>query len=470
MLQSAYHQQYWSTSMRIDLPTVCLTIACTLAATGERVNGQGMPRVAPPIRKLGVVTSSLDSVFKSVSIVRTLSTGQLLVLDLRGQQLVLVEPELRRWRAISDTSGKAVTRFFGVGGMIPYKGDTTLFVDTRHMALVLISPQGQFGRTLAVPRPNDAPSLAGGAAGFPGFDLSGRLVFRGRPAPPTKPRVGSDGMAEVPPLPELYPLLRFDMQTREVDTVTQLKVPASQMAFYRSPAGVATLVVAYNPLPVADDWALLPDGTVAVIRVIDYHVDFIRADGGRVSGPRIPFDWQHLDDAMKIAFVDSAKAAMQALSPTREFRIADSRERAPAAMFGIAPTSAQQSSVPSGEASSSSAAGIPAGGNGAAATTVEWTPPPSFLVSPDRIPDYAPPFAPGSTRVDLEGNLWIKTSVAVGGSPLYHVVDRNGRLVDRILVPQGCVVAGFGPHGVVYLGVRDGVGTRLERAQLSPRL
>ena len=51
-------------------------------------------------------------------------------------------------------------------------------------------------------------------------------------------------------------------------------------------------------MPEVDDWAVLPDGTIAIVRK-DYHVDFVDADGKRTSAPKIPFDWQRLTDSAK---------------------------------------------------------------------------------------------------------------------------------------------------------------------------
>jgi hypothetical protein len=49
---------------------------------------------------------------------------------------------------------------------------------------------------------------------------------------------------------------------------------------------------------------------------------------------------------------------------------------------------------------------------------------------------------------------------------VYDVVNRRGELIDRVKLPPFRVIAGFGPGGIVYMGVRDGTGTRLERAQV----
>jgi hypothetical protein len=86
-------------------------------------------------------------------------------------------------------------------------------------------------------------------------------------------------------------------------------------------------------------------------------------------------------------------------------------------------------------------------------------------VAPSDLPDYAPPFAAGAARGDLDGNLWVRTSNVVGGGSIYDVISGKGELLDRVQVPPGRVIAGFGKGGVVYMGVRDGAGVRLEQAR-----
>lgn len=91
--------------------------------------------------------------------------------------------------------------------------------------------------------------------------------------------------------------------------------------------------------------------------------------------------------------------------------------------------------------------------------------PPINMVSPSDRPDYAPAFMAGSARGDVDGNLWVRTSKVVNGGSMYDVINGKGELIDRVLVPAGRVIAGFG-HAVVYMGVRDGAGVRLEVAKM----
>ncbi len=94
-----------------------------------------------------------------------------------------------------------------------------------------------------------------------------------------------------------------------------------------------------------------------------------------------------------------------------------------------------------------------------------FTLPPLQFVTPSEMPDYRPAFRQGAARGDADGNLWIRTSKVVNGGTVYDVINNKGELTDRVLVPPGRVIAGFGPGGVVYTGVSDGVITHLERAR-----
>ena len=53
---------------------------------------------------------------------------------------------------------------------------------------------------------------------------------------------------------------------------------------------------------------------------------------------------------------------------------------------------------------------------------------------------------------------------AIAGGPVYDVINRKGELVDRVQIPVGRTIIGFGPTGSVYLINRDGTTVSLERA------
>ena len=228
-----------------------------------------------------------------------------------------------------------------------------------------------------------------------------------------------------------------------------------------------------NPLPQGDDWALLPDGTIALVRGRDYHVDWLGADGSVTSSPKIPFHWERLSDEQKVAFIDSAKVAIEkqrasgqlggfGFGPQVVTRDAGTAQRAPGGT-STTPTPAPNAqpgtiSVTSGGNTSVTTVGP----GGAAAGQL----PPLTLVSPSELPDYKPAFSPGSTRADAEGNLWVRTSENVAGRSVYDVINRKGELIDRVQLPANRALIGFGAGGIVYLGVRDGNTAHLERARI----
>ena len=86
------------------------------------------------------------------------------------------------------------------------------------------------------------------------------------------------------------------------------------------------------------------------------------------------------------------------------------------------------------------------------------------------IADYYPAIRPGAAKADLEGNVWILTTTtaqSTAGELVYDVVNAQGELFQRVRLPVGRSLAGFGRKGIVYLMYRDGTtGWFLERTRV----
>jgi len=86
------------------------------------------------------------------------------------------------------------------------------------------------------------------------------------------------------------------------------------------------------------------------------------------------------------------------------------------------------------------------------------------------IADYYPAIRPGAARPDLDGNLWILPTTSAqsqGGELVYDVVNKSGELFQRVRIPSGRSIAGFGKGGVVYLMSGDRTkGFVLERSSV----
>lgn len=417
----------------------------------------------PPVRALGpVVRVSPADELGSVASVRPLPSGRVLVNDITRRQLVLLDSAFAKEAVLADTTAATANAYSGrIAGMIPFRGDSTLFIDPTSLSMLVLDGAGKVARVMAVPRPNDAMFMVGGPFGTPGFDSKGRIVYRGfvLPSMPPRPAAGAPtGMMRMPDMPDSAPILRVALDTRALDTASFFKIPKTRTNMSQNDRGQISVSMMMNPMPVVDDWTLLPDGTLAVLRGADYHVDWLAPDGTRNSTPKIPFDWQRLSDEAKTAFLDSAKTAMEA-QRSRATTVGG----ATAAVFGGGPPGGGEMTSMRIEI------GGPAGGPprpaGAAGGAPAMSMPAMSMVPITDLPDYRPAFGTGAMKADLDGNLWIRTSKVHNGGPVYDVVNRSGALIDRVAFPFARVIAGFGP-GVVYMGVRDDKGARLELARM----
>ncbi|HEX4351610.1 MAG TPA: hypothetical protein VHZ95_01825, partial [Polyangiales bacterium] len=79
------------------------------------------------------------------------------------------------------------------------------------------------------------------------------------------------------------------------------------------------------------------------------------------------------------------------------------------------------------------------------------------FASIDKIADYRAPFLRGALLADLDGNVWVRTTIVgrSGWGAVYDVIASNGQLVDRLQLPAGRRVVGFGRHGIVALAAGD---------------
>ena len=434
----------------------------------------------PPIRALGPTVSVSKEPLGAMVYVRHLAGG-VIVNDMQNRRLLLFDSTLATFKVIADTTSATANAYSGrVGGLIAYRGDSSLFVDPQSLSMLVLDPAGKVARVMSVPRSQDAITIGNSVFGTPTFDASGRLVYRGFPRPRFEGMRGAGGAgggdrgaggggggarAFTPPeIPDSTPIQRIDLTTRAVDTVGFVKTPKIKLDVQRDDNGRVTISTMVNPLPVVDEWAVLSDGSIAMVRGRDYHVDWIRPDGSRESTAKIPFDWKRLTDEDKAAFIDSVKAARQRMAASSP----QATERAAGVAAGVAGGAGGGGAAggPPGEVRIMIGGGPPgAGGGGMGMGGRE----PQFVPASE-LPDYQPPFFAGSSRPDAEGQLWIRTiptkAAPGGGGDVYDVIDSKGALVDRVQVPKNRTIIGFGAGGIVYLAARDGSTTKLERARV----
>jgi hypothetical protein len=400
------------------------------------------PRQAPPVRLIATPDAKSPPRLAAPVAVRELPSGRVLVNDTQRRQLLLFDRDLTAMTIVADSAGGSASSYgAGPGGIIRFLGDSTLLVDPAGLSMFVVDPEGKIARVASVPRSQDAAALGTNTTSSPGLDAKGRLVYRGI----SRVKQVTNGGLTIAEFPDSVDIDRVDLATRRVDTVGFFKISKTNMIITQTEHGLS-VGAEINPVQTIDDWTVLSDGSIAIVRGLDYHVDLVRPDGTMASAPKIPFDWRPLTDDDKVAVIDSAKRAVDRM-------IANGSAAAMMSMHGGA------GAPPPG----SHGGGGATFGSGSAPNTGQPT---VKMVSPSALPDYWPPFGQGAAKADVDGNLWVRTTAkrdnTIGG-PIYDVVDHTGILIDRVQVPPGRQIIGFGKGGAVYMAVRDDAGARLER-------
>ena len=416
-----------------------------------------------PVIDLPTVTATTTETIGSVIGIRQLPDGRVLVDDGDRRQLRLFDRTLSTSTVVLDsTSGISNSYGRRPAPLVPYLADSTLFPDYAARALLVIDPGGRVGRTLALPNPNDVGLVTRGSA----IDPHGRLIYLG-----SRQRA-PDWKLTAEKFEDSLPIFRAELDLRRTDTIGRVARPLTKTAAI-SPDGRST-VTAYvlDPLRTIDEWAVLADGSIGVVRGHDYHIDWIRADGTRSTSAKLPFDWKRVEDSDKQRIVDSTQTKLE--QSLLDGTFVDNVEnlsviRQPGRR--TPPPSAGAAGVGGGRGGADGRGG--AGGRGGMPGLQGFTIAPREVIPLDQIADYYPAIRSGAVTADLDGNLWILPTTSTQsqkGELVYDVVSANGELFERVRLPLGRLLVGFAKGGVVYMVSGDRAsGFHLERATLPVR-
>jgi len=426
----------------------------------------------PPVRPIGATVARSTEPMGTVTTAIALPGGKVLVNDILKRRVLLLDSTFSQVTVVADSTSSTANAYGNrAGGLLAYRGDSALFVDPASLSMLVINGEGKITRVMSAPRPQDVPFLVGGQNGLPGFDAKGKLVYRAQPqfrmgAPARGSGGGGGNTMMMPEFPDSVPVVRFDLAARSLDTAGFFKIAKPNISVTQTASGGISMTSKTNPIPTVDDWALLSDGTIAFVKGADYSIHWVDPDGSKRQTAKVPYEWQRLDDESKAALLDSARKAIEA-----------ARERAmasgggPMVMMGSGGEFVGSRVVVAGGGGGnppSRGAGDGRGGPPGAAGAPKMEMAPVNMVNADELPDYRPAFTAGSARGDLDGNLWVRTTSPVGNAgPIYFVINTKGEVIDRVQLPEGRTIAGFGKNGDVYLAVRDAEGNaRVERAKI----
>jgi len=317
-----------------------------------------------------------------------------MVADPLGQVLLVLDMAT----GTADTLGRVgqgPAEYRQPDGLFPLPADSVMLVDLGNGRLTILDPDLTFGGT--TPISQGTPMSGAMTIRMPqAVDSRGRIYFQQMMG-----RMGPGGE-----MADSAAVLRWDRGSGEIDTVAMVKLEQVQV---RRSGGANAQNVSMSPVPMSprDGWAVGWDGGLALVRSVDYHVEWIEENGTTTSGPPVEYRPVRVRQADKEEWVDGMAANRLSVGVeningqiTTSFRRGGGRE-----------TRQQIESY-------------------------EW-------------PDVMPAFKANRIRVAPDGTLWVERYVSAGSAATFDVFDRAGRLLRQVILPAGRRIAGFG-EGVLY--------------------
>ena len=259
-----------------------------------------------PIRDVGGNAVVSVASFANIFNVRELPSKHVLVNDGISRQLVQLDGQLRFVRVLFD-SASAITNSYGpvATPRIAYRGDSSLFVDGSSFSFVILDEKGNIVRTIAPPTRRDFGYIASSNAmarpdGSLVYRIAGAMVT-------TEEKIAGGATVMTQHLRDSATLVAANFDRRTADTLVRLKQQSGTRATATQDAsssvGPSTMLI--NPIEGADEWTVLPDGSIAVLRARDFRIDFIKTDGTKSAGPALPYRWVQLDENQKQHIFDT---------------------------------------------------------------------------------------------------------------------------------------------------------------------
>ena len=225
-------------------------------------------------RAAGPLPGEYPTPFGVITGVHGLADGRLLVVDGRRRAVLLVDWDSAA-PVVVGARGDGPAHYLGPMRLFGVRGDTALLEDAELGRLLPVAQSGAVGAPELDRQVH--PALWEDLMGLRGADSLGSAWLAG-PVLEERP----DGA-----LPrDSTPVLRVDRRTGRADTVAMVRLAALDVVPAGGGAGSRFL---FQPWRVQDDWAVGPDGRVAVARGDPYRMEWFLPSGERVQGPIVTY-------------------------------------------------------------------------------------------------------------------------------------------------------------------------------------
>lgn len=388
-----------------------IVATCTLSLTAPSLS-ELQAQALLSVRRLAAPEASFPDGFTTITGMRELPDGRVLVADSRERTLRAVDLRTGASTAVGR-EGAGPLEWGMPSRLYAMPGDSTMMSDFSNARYLIILPDGRPGPTFRIPE--SSPAWNGSLVGV---DLRGRLILTRAHVVSTERMGSTTGVVYV---------IRYDRASSKVDTIAELAVPKGERSGARSMPG--GMLLSYTNLPFAASDAVasmmsLSHGRVAIVRAADYHMDWIDESGRRTAGPKAQPSAIRITAAEKEAFTKA------------QVRPGAIVVRGPIGGGAAAP-------------GASSGGGIARGGAVA-------LPPGSTLGNEEMTwPAVKPPVVANSVFLSTDGRVWAMRARAHDDSlHTYDLFDAAGRVAERVQLPARTRLVGFG-KSTVYLARTD---------------
>jgi len=360
----------------------------------------------PPTRTLSKPQFEYAEPFSSLGGFRELKDGRVIVADARDKVLQVIDLATGKSEKIGR-EGAGPMEWSMPSGLFAYRGDSTLMTDFGNGRYFIITPEGKAGGVVREP---EGERLA--RSGFVGTNVLGQLIMS--EAVWDMRDKSSTGLSHI---------LRFDRRSGRTDSLTTLIGPKGEQNGASMGPNGSIRMFTNLPLAARDIAVAASDGRVAVVRTSPYRVEWYHPDGKVVRGAPATPSAIKVTEAEKKAFLASQ----------------------------IQPGSIQMRAV---------GGALPSAGGGTSESKPRMSSAEAEALTnpPMTWPAVKPPFPAGGAMVATDGRLWVPRTRAHNDSiPTYDVFDGAGRVVERVVLPRGARLIGFG-KSVVYLSRSDDDG------------
>src|SRR4051812_11478356 len=158
------------------MKTLIVGMTLALACASSALDAQAQAPTPPAIRQIGPLEHvSADSFrLKSVNIALGMPGGGVMINDLAGRRVLLLDSTFARASVPADTTG-ATANAYGSSwaSLIRYHRDSALLMVPSTLSMFVLGPTGNTARVMAIPRPNEAQQLSLAL----GLDARDRLIY-----------------------------------------------------------------------------------------------------------------------------------------------------------------------------------------------------------------------------------------------------------------------------------------------------